>query len=81
MIEPCAPTPLMLRQPAVSQNHLAFVYAGDLWLADGRFHAAWIDNRSGVQQVWTAALTVPVFAFCPFTFPADAASRESRAHA
>jgi tricorn protease len=25
---------LMLRQPAVSQNHLAFVYAGDLWLAD-----------------------------------------------
>jgi tricorn protease len=25
---------LMLRQPALSQNHLAFVYAGDLWLAD-----------------------------------------------
>lgn len=30
-----APAPtLMLRQPAVSQDHLAFVYAGDLWLAD-----------------------------------------------
>jgi tricorn protease len=25
---------LMLRQPAVSGDHLAFVYAGDLWLAD-----------------------------------------------
>ncbi len=25
---------LMLRQPAVSKGHLAFVYAGDLWLAD-----------------------------------------------
>ncbi len=25
---------LMLRQPAISQHHLAFVYAGDLWLAD-----------------------------------------------
>lgn len=25
---------LMLRQPAISKNHLAFVYAGDLWLAD-----------------------------------------------
>ena len=25
---------LMLRQPAVSKAHLAFVYAGDLWLAD-----------------------------------------------
>jgi tricorn protease len=25
---------LMLRQPAVSKEHLAFVYAGDLWLAD-----------------------------------------------
>lgn len=30
---PVQPT-LMLRQPAVSQQHLAFVYAGDLWLAD-----------------------------------------------
>lgn len=25
---------LMLRQPAISKDHLAFVYAGDLWLAD-----------------------------------------------
>lgn len=25
---------LMLRQPAVSKDHLAFVHAGDLWLAD-----------------------------------------------
>lgn len=25
---------LMLRQPAVSKTHLAFVYGGDLWLAD-----------------------------------------------
>ncbi len=27
---------LMLRQPAVSKDNLAFVYAGDLWLAAGR---------------------------------------------
>jgi hypothetical protein len=26
--------------------------------ADGRFHALWIDNRTGVQQVWTAAITI-----------------------
>lgn len=26
--------------------------------ADGRFHAAWIDNRRGVQQVWTAAIEI-----------------------
>ncbi len=25
---------------------------------DGRFHALWIDNRTGTQQVWTAAITV-----------------------
>jgi hypothetical protein len=24
--------------------------------ADGDFHAAWIDNRTGVRQVWTAAI-------------------------
>ena len=26
--------------------------------ADGRFHALWIDNRTGVQQAWTAPITV-----------------------
>ncbi len=26
--------------------------------ADGRFHALWIDNRTGTQQVWTAVVTV-----------------------
>jgi hypothetical protein len=26
--------------------------------ADGTFHALWIDNRTGVQQAWTAAITV-----------------------
>lgn len=28
-----APT-LLISQPAISQNHLAFVYSGDIWLAD-----------------------------------------------
>jgi tricorn protease len=28
------PQTLLVRQPALSQNHLAFVYAGDLWIAD-----------------------------------------------
>ncbi|MCC6928390.1 MAG: exo-alpha-sialidase [Gemmatimonadaceae bacterium] len=32
--------------------------AGLATSADGRFHAAWIDNRTGVQQVWTAAISV-----------------------
>jgi hypothetical protein len=26
--------------------------------AEGRFHALWIDNRTGAQQVWTATITV-----------------------
>jgi hypothetical protein len=26
--------------------------------ADGRFHALWVDNRTGIQQVWTAAITI-----------------------
>ena len=25
---------------------------------DGRFHALWMDNRTGVHQLWTAAITV-----------------------
>lgn len=31
---PAAEATLMLRQPAVSKTHLAFVHGGDLWLAD-----------------------------------------------
>lgn len=31
--QPSAPT-LLLRQPTISQTHVAFLYAGDLWLAD-----------------------------------------------
>src|SRR5262245_21924156 len=29
-----ADTPLLLQRPAVSDKHVAFVYAGDLWIAD-----------------------------------------------
>ena len=32
--------------------------AGLTAAADGRFHAVWIDNRTGSQQVWTAAISV-----------------------
>jgi len=32
--------------------------AGLTAAADGRFHALWIDNRTGVQQVWTAAISL-----------------------
>ncbi|MEO7964727.1 MAG: sialidase family protein [Gemmatimonadaceae bacterium] len=32
--------------------------AGLTAAADGRFHAAWIDNRTGVQQVWTASIVM-----------------------
>jgi hypothetical protein len=32
--------------------------AGLTAAADGRFHAVWIDNRTGIQQVWTAAISV-----------------------
>jgi hypothetical protein len=27
--------------------------------ASGIFHAAWVDNRTGVPQLWTATITVP----------------------
>lgn len=27
--------------------------------ADGRFHPFWVDNRTGIAQLWTAAVTVP----------------------
>jgi hypothetical protein len=27
--------------------------------ADGTFHALWVDNRTGISQVWTASVTVP----------------------
>src|SRR5262249_23274798 len=30
--------------------------AGLAAAADGRFHAAWIDNRTGKHQLWTAAI-------------------------
>jgi hypothetical protein len=26
---------------------------------DGRFHPFWVDNRTGIAQLWTAAVTVP----------------------
>ena len=29
-----ADTPLLLQRPAVSDKHVAFVYAGDLWMVD-----------------------------------------------
>jgi hypothetical protein len=32
--------------------------AGLAAAADGRFHALWIDNRTGVEQAWTAPITV-----------------------
>lgn len=32
--------------------------AGLTSAVDGRFHALWIDNRTGIQQVWTAAISV-----------------------
>ena len=32
--------------------------AGLTTAADGRFHAIWIDNRTGLQQVWTAPVSV-----------------------
>jgi hypothetical protein len=32
--------------------------AGLVAAADGRFHALWIDNRTGVQQVWTTPISV-----------------------
>jgi hypothetical protein len=32
--------------------------AGLAAAADGRFHAIWIDNRTGIQQVWTATVSI-----------------------
>ena len=48
--------------PKTQRDGQAFVVtggdtAGLTAAADGRFHAVWIDNRLGLQQVWTAAIT------------------------
>jgi hypothetical protein len=32
--------------------------AGIAATADGRFHPLWVDNRTGLNQMWTAAITV-----------------------
>jgi hypothetical protein len=41
-------------QGRIEVGHTAGLAAG----ADGRFHAAWIDNRTGKCQLWTAAIEV-----------------------
>ena len=47
----------------VSLTALGFMYSGGHTAgiaadAGGRFHPYWVDNRTGVHQVWTAAVTV-----------------------
>jgi hypothetical protein len=49
--------------PGAQRDRQAFLAtggdtAGLTAAADGRFHAVWIDNRTGIQQVWTAAISV-----------------------
>ncbi|MGH9476911.1 MAG: sialidase family protein [Terriglobales bacterium] len=48
--------------PAAGAHRRYFVNGGDTSGlaadADGTFHALWIDNRTGVEQVWTAAIKV-----------------------
>jgi hypothetical protein len=39
-------------------NHGMGDYAAMTAAADGRFHAFWIDNRTGVAQMYTSAITV-----------------------
>lgn len=53
---------------AVNVNVHAFHFlGGDYgWMAadaDGAFHPFWVDNRTGVPQVWTAAVQVNAIAF------------------
>lgn len=45
--------------------------------AHGRFHALWVDNRTGLPQMWTAAVRVDAVA-TPFGDPALASYRELR---
>ncbi|WIO73619.1 sialidase family protein [Porticoccaceae bacterium LTM1] len=60
--------------PADSQLNLSVVSS---WLghtsglaadADGNFHPLWIDTRTGIPQVWTARVTVPIEA-APYGSP------------
>jgi hypothetical protein len=48
------PGPRLYRGMNSGMGDYAAVAAG----ADGRFHAFWIDNRTGVAQMYTAAITV-----------------------
>jgi hypothetical protein len=53
------PTVQVNEQPGrgeIDVGHTAGLAAG----ADGRFHPAWIDNRTGKNQLWTAAVEVRV---------------------
>jgi hypothetical protein len=46
--------------------------------ADGKFHPIWVDNRTGVLQLWTAAITVPGIALV--NGAADLASMDNVTH-
>jgi hypothetical protein len=44
--------------PEAGKSRFSGDTAGLVADADGVFHALWIDNRTGVHQVWTATIAV-----------------------
>jgi hypothetical protein len=34
-------------------------YNGNIWAADGDFHASWVDTRTGIAQDWTGGFDIP----------------------
>ncbi|MDQ3949606.1 MAG: glycoside hydrolase [Gemmatimonadota bacterium] len=50
--------PLVVEVSIQGSNYSAGDYAGLAAAADGVFHAFWVDNRTGLPQIWTAPITV-----------------------
>jgi hypothetical protein len=50
--------PLSVTVSIEGYNYHAGDYAGLAAGADGVFHALWVDNRTGVPQIWTAPISV-----------------------
>ncbi len=51
------PSVVLNEQPGQGRIHVGHT-AGLAAALDGRFHASWIDNRSGENEIWTASILV-----------------------
>jgi hypothetical protein len=56
--EPSRPGPLAVRINVHEFNFTPMDYAGLAVATDGVFHALWVDNRTGLPQIWMAPIRV-----------------------